>query len=292
MDPNAQWWTDAEINGYIGHWQDRLQDELEFVWGTATVTSSLATLTLTDVASDILRLDGIWWNNKHLSARSKEELDILDRNWRNANTATPYVSYQDDDTTVSFWPPPSSAGTLIFEYPKDLSFATSTSTMGLPAWSRYSCLNYCAMRAYGRFGPNQDASRAARYKAKFVRQLRRYVTLKANYWPDKYLVLRPAGRYEKEILQPEPPQTGAVVPGTIQRTTWVHEVPTGTVNGVNATFTLSQTPNPTTSVMLIVDGLEMKQGTHYTLSGTTITFVTAYIPVTGQYIFAHYEYYG
>jgi len=292
MDPNARWWGDGELNSAIGHWQDRLQDELEFVWGSATYTTSSATITLTNVATDILRLDGIWWNNKRLSPKSKEELDVLDRNWRNANAATPYVTYQDNDTTVSFWPPPSTAGTAIFEYPKLLTFASSTSTMELPAWARYSCINYCAMRAYGRFSPNQDLDRSARYKAKFARQLRRYVTLKANYWPDKYLVLRPAERYEKEILQPEPLQTGAVVPGTIQRSTWVHEVPTGTVNGTNGTFTLSQNPVPDSSLMLLVDGVEMTQATHYTLTNTTVVFVTAYVPVTGQNLFAHYEYYG
>ena len=292
MDPNARWWSDTELNSALDCWQARLQDELEFVWGTATVTTSTATLTLaSDVASDILRPEAIYWNNKRLTGRTKEELDILDRNWRNYNPSTPYVVYQDDLATVSFWPSPATAGTVIFEYPKVLTFSTDTSTMQVPAWTRYSALPYCAFRAYGRFGPNQNPVAAARNKARFYRQMAKFKSWRAAFFPDKYLTLRPGGQYEKDILQPEPPWTGAVVAGTVAaETAYVDEVPAGTINGVNAAFTLTQSPSPVASLNLYVDGVRMIKDTHYTLVAATITFVTAYIPQTGQTLFASYRY--
>jgi len=67
------------------------------------------------------------------------------------------------------------------------------------------------------------------------------------------------------------------------------EVPTGTVNGLNNVFTLAYTPNPTTSVILTVNGLVMKQGNDYTLSGTTVLFATASIPQTGDLVLAWYQ---
>lgn len=290
LDPSGRWFSDAELNGYLDAWQSRLQDELEFCWGTATVTTSLSTLTLTDVATDILRPEAIYWNNRRLVSRTKEELDILDRNWRQYNASTPYVAYQDDLATVSFWPEPSVAGTVVFEYPKTLALATDTSPMSVPAWTRYSAAPYCTFRAYLRFGPNQDANRSGRAKAKFYRQLAKYKSWRAAFFPDKYLSLRPGGAYEKDILQPEPPHLGAVVAGVVQKVKYKDEVPSGTVNGVNATFTLTEAPNPAASLNLYVDGVRVVQGTHYTINTTTITFVSAYIPVAGQTLFATYRY--
>lgn len=207
LDPKEKWWSDGELDRYIAAWQDRLQEQFEFCWGSATSTTSLSTLTLTDVAADILRLDALYWNDRRLVGRSKEELDLLNRNWRNASTGTPKVVYQDDLTTLSLWPPPDTAGTLVVEYPKTLSFATDTSTMQVPAWTRHSAKNYCLYRAYSRFGPNQDQRIAARRKAKWDRQLKKYKTMLANYFPHKYPSLRFGGEYEKDILEPEVPDT-------------------------------------------------------------------------------------
>lgn len=63
---------------------------------------------------------------------------------------------------------------------------------------------------------------------------------------------------------------------------------TGAVNGVNLTFTLSFTPTSIASVTVFIDGLAQIQATgqDYTISGTTITMVTA--PATGQKIYATY----
>ena len=56
------------------------------------------------------------------------------------------------------------------------------------------------------------------------------------------------------------------------------EVPGGTVNGVNATFTLAAAPSPAVSLLLHRNGLLQTAGIDYTLSGNTITFLTGAIP--------------
>jgi hypothetical protein len=205
LDPNGRWWTDTELNDYIGDWQTEVQDELELVWGTATITTSTATLTLTAVATDILRLDAIYWNNKRLVGRTIEDLDDLKRNWRSVGTAVPRVTYQNDASSVSFWPPPGAAGTAVFEYPKALSFAAGTSTLSLPAWTRYTAADYVAYRAYLRAGPNQDINRALKRKARFQRKLRRLRSVQAAFFAERSPHLRPGAKYEGDILNPGAP---------------------------------------------------------------------------------------
>lgn len=62
----------------------------------------------------------------------------------------------------------------------------------------------------------------------------------------------------------------------------------GTVNGVNVTFTVSQTPVSADSFQLYQDGVLLRLTTHYTRSGSTITMVTA--PTTGQELDAIYRF--
>lgn len=68
-----------------------------------------------------------------------------------------------------------------------------------------------------------------------------------------------------------------------------NEIPSGTVNGTNPTFTLANTPI-TGSVQLYVDGVHMNPGgsNDYTISSATITFLTGAIPQTGDIILAAY----
>lgn len=66
------------------------------------------------------------------------------------------------------------------------------------------------------------------------------------------------------------------------------EVPSGTINGVNVTFTLSQTPISADSFQLYQDGILLRLTTHYTRSGVTITMVTA--PNFGQTLDAIYRF--
>lgn len=66
------------------------------------------------------------------------------------------------------------------------------------------------------------------------------------------------------------------------------EVPFGSVNGTNKVFTLANIPNPPASVKVFVNGQKMKSGGEdYTLSGKTITAVTA--PPTGSIILVDYR---
>jgi hypothetical protein len=59
------------------------------------------------------------------------------------------------------------------------------------------------------------------------------------------------------------------------------EIPTGTINSINVTFTLAHTPSPPASLELFLAGLLQWQNASgdYTLSGSTITFLAA--PVAG-----------
>jgi hypothetical protein len=66
----------------------------------------------------------------------------------------------------------------------------------------------------------------------------------------------------------------------LKQTSFVNsEVPTGSVNGVNVTFTLANTP-VTGSVQVFLNGVRQKLTTDYTIATGTITFVTA--PYTGD----------
>lgn len=70
--------------------------------------------------------------------------------------------------------------------------------------------------------------------------------------------------------------------------TETQEVPSGTVNGVNVTFTLAHTPTSSASLKLYIDGVFQRQGTDYTISSATITMTVA--PNFAQTIDADYTY--
>ena len=64
-----------------------------------------------------------------------------------------------------------------------------------------------------------------------------------------------------------------------------NEVPSGTVNGSNTVFTLANTP-VTGKIVFFQNGPALKLTTYWSISGNTITFVTA--PATGAEIFCNY----
>jgi hypothetical protein len=66
------------------------------------------------------------------------------------------------------------------------------------------------------------------------------------------------------------------------------ETPSGTLNGVNAAFTLNYSPSLSTSVSLYRNGIRQKLGTDYTVSGKTISFAPGSIPGAGDLIVADY----
>lgn len=64
-------------------------------------------------------------------------------------------------------------------------------------------------------------------------------------------------------------------------------VPTGTINGTNVTFTLPSEPVEPKAAILWVNAVPKVYGTHWSLSGVTITMVTA--PQVGQSLFVWYQ---
>ncbi len=68
------------------------------------------------------------------------------------------------------------------------------------------------------------------------------------------------------------------------------EVPSGSVNGSNTAFSLANSPAPSASLILSRNGMVMTAGIDFTLSGSTITFLSASVPQTGDGLVAWYRY--
>jgi hypothetical protein len=67
------------------------------------------------------------------------------------------------------------------------------------------------------------------------------------------------------------------------------EVPTGSINGSNTVFSLAQPPDPPGSLQIYRNGIMLKAGIDYTLSGTTVTFGALSVPQTGDLLLASYR---
>jgi hypothetical protein len=67
------------------------------------------------------------------------------------------------------------------------------------------------------------------------------------------------------------------------------ETPTGTINGVNLSFTLAHSP-VTGSLALMRNGVVLVATVDYALSGSSITFTSGAQPLTGDSLFANYRY--
>jgi hypothetical protein len=67
------------------------------------------------------------------------------------------------------------------------------------------------------------------------------------------------------------------------------EVPVGAINGVNTSFTLSQTPNPAASVTVYRNGLRLIPNSDYSISGTSITFTANLVPHPGDTVLCSYR---
>jgi len=68
------------------------------------------------------------------------------------------------------------------------------------------------------------------------------------------------------------------------------EVPAGTINGVNTQFTLASAPSPAGSLELYLNGLVMRQGSDYQITGNAITFFLASVPQSGDLLVAYYRF--
>lgn len=65
------------------------------------------------------------------------------------------------------------------------------------------------------------------------------------------------------------------------------QTPTGTIDGVNTTFTIGNAPNPIASLKVYINGMRMNLTEDYTFSANTITFLVA--PVAGDKIKVDYR---
>ncbi len=92
-----------------------------------------------------------------------------------------------------------------------------------------------------------------------------------------------------------PPQTGDILTayyrmaGTGSPTNFTDaEMPGGTINATNVTFTLASAPNPAGSLRLFRNGV-LVAGTEYSLSGSSVTFTSARTPQAGDMLTAYYR---
>jgi hypothetical protein len=67
------------------------------------------------------------------------------------------------------------------------------------------------------------------------------------------------------------------------------EIPGGTLDGVNATFTLANTPNPSTSTAVYRNGLLLKQSGDYNITTNSILFVAGAIPQPADSVLVSYR---
>lgn len=67
-----------------------------------------------------------------------------------------------------------------------------------------------------------------------------------------------------------------------------NEVPAGTINGVNDTFTLAFAPSPAGSLKLYKNGSRLTATIDFTLTSLTIVYVAGAIPIAGDAHIADY----
>lgn len=96
--------------------------------------------------------------------------------------------------------------------------------------------------------------------------------------------------YEGSKVAPSrlPLSTASAV-GGVTGGSGVLETPSGTINGVNQTFTITNTPIANSFKLFQNGWLLTGGGVHYTLSGTTITYVSGFQPVSGENHTADYR---
>jgi hypothetical protein len=67
------------------------------------------------------------------------------------------------------------------------------------------------------------------------------------------------------------------------------ETPTGTIDGANTTFTLSNAPAPAGSLQLFKNGALLRATVDFTITGNTILFINGALPHAGDSLIANYR---
>jgi hypothetical protein len=67
------------------------------------------------------------------------------------------------------------------------------------------------------------------------------------------------------------------------------ETPSGLVDGANAVFVLADVPNPAASLVVHRNGIRLKAGLDYSLTGNAVQFVPAAVPQPGDTLLAGYR---
>lgn len=67
---------------------------------------------------------------------------------------------------------------------------------------------------------------------------------------------------------------------------FVQETPAGDVDGVNTSFTTTHNPIYVSAHLLFINGVLLRQGVHYTITGNSITMTIA--PALGQVLTSVY----
>jgi len=121
-----------------------------------------------------------------------------------------------------------------------------------------------------------------------------------NFTSNRAVISSDSGELDVAIGNPEdcvrvdgssgPCGTGSGGTGSVTVVTFVDgETPAGSVNGVNNTFTLAQTPVPYASLLLYRNGVLQRRTSDYTITGNSIQFLAGAIPQTGDTLVASYR---
>lgn len=241
---NGRWFSKAIIDLTLDQWLQELQQEFEFVWAINTLTIGTITSTATTTVGTntyysppicvistatftpgMLRNEAVYYNGFRLSGRNLQDLEVGDPVWRgdlgnglpspSDTNPTVYdipraaVMYPDSQN-ILIWPCPpppvlgSSSNVFVFEYPALLTFATDTSTSGLPVWTQYSAKSFVCSKLFQRPGPINDSRKSQRYWAQYQRSKLRVRRMWDNFLPDRYRKIQPGQHFEWDVLVPPP----------------------------------------------------------------------------------------
>ncbi len=155
-----------------------------------------------------------------------------------------------------------SGGFMIF-YKAKAEQTSDDTIFSLPQSALKAIENYAT---FDQFAIDREFTRCTRYFKQFLEDIPVI----------KKLALRKADADRTNISAPN---DSLPVFSDLGDNVWVdNETPAGTIDGINTTFTLAGTPNPTGGLMLFFNGILLYQGTGYTLNGNQITMQSGYIP--------------